>query len=968
MIFEHQQYQVDCVSNIVEVLKDSDGLNDFSSLQNNIKILQDKQEIPQKHLQNIPRMDVLMETGTGKTFTYIKTMYELRKKYGVNKFIIFVPRLAIRAGVIQNIDMTSDYFFQEYGVRLKRYIYGDKNGLSQVRRYIRNNNELSVLILTSASITSSTKNTRVLTRRSEDLIYDEKSPLDAISKLNPVIFIDEPHLLKGTEFVKKYKEYFDKSLCLRFGATFPNEDKLSNVIYILDSISAFREYLVKKIRVSTIIDGESSIKFYNPRVKQKLVSISYFKGKMEYKKENLIFGEDIGIVTGNNNYKGVSVRNIKNTEVLLSDKTRQPLSLNHYKLTDESIRLMIRKTIKIHFEKEEELFNHNIKTLSLFFIPNVSDFRGNNPRIKKIFEEEYKKERQSILQGKLCIEYKEYLRKDYDMNDNLQVHEGYFSGDNGSTDEKEAFGVNLILEQKNTLLSTKTPLRFIFSVWALQEGWDNPNIFNICKLTSGNQETSRRQQVGRGLRIAVNNKGKRQTIRYCNNDENEFYNINMLDVIVSGLEINFIEEIQNEIIMNSYTCLVGNKLTLDILRNMGLDDRQVNHLLGFLENNEIITFISDEKAYYIKSPIGDFLRDNKNNLPESLNSKYDKLLKDFGGAVIPPIINRNKLIDTVGLRRDKFKEFENLWKVITRKAKIIYKNIDDNKLSDSIAEPFNKEKIAPVKIVVETKTYSHKENEIELNKVADLGIVNFFKSNTYFNFVIDFAKDKKLPLPFIIKIFNKLKFDNIKNNSKASYQLLSNILPEEIHQSIIQNIGYEFNGEINVNAMKVFYDDEKCSITKNKIESRKLGQYEDLSTPPADNYLYDKIIYDSNIERDTINKSKAPFMVDGDQITVFAKLPRINISLPYAKTYSPDFAYFINTKEGKELFLIVETKGYNSRSEIPDDEQKKIDYAEKFFSQLNDSLGSNIEVKFRVRMNKQSLIDILNDVREGTRL
>ena len=966
MIFEHQQYQVDCVSNIVEVLKDSGGLSDFYSLQNNVKILQDKQQIPQKYLQNIPRIDVLMETGTGKTFTYIKTMYELNKEYGINKFIVFVPRLAIRAGVIQNIDMTSDYFFQEYGKRLKRYIYGDKNGLSQVWNYIENKNVLSVLILTSASITGSNENTRVLTRRSERLSYDEKSPLDGISKLNPVIFIDEPHLLKGTKFVEKYKSYFDKSLCLRFGATFPTEDELSNVIYILDSISAFREYLVKRIRVSTIIDSETSIKFYNPRVKEKLVSISYFKEKIEHKKENLNFGEDIGVVTGNNNYNGISVRNIKNTEVLFSDKTKQPLSLNSYKLTDESIRLMIRRTIKIHFEKEERLFNQNIKTLSLFFIPNVSDFRDKNPRIKRIFEEEYKKERQSILRGKISNEYKEYLKKDYDVDGKLQVHEGYFSGDKGSTDEKEATGVKIILEQKNTLLSTKTPLRFIFSVWALQEGWDNPNIFNICKLAPGNQETSRRQQVGRGLRIAVNNEGKRQTIRHCNNDENEFYDINMLDVIVSGLETNFIEEIQNEIIMNSYTCLVGDKLTLDILRNMGLDDRQVNHLLGFLDNNEIITFISDENAYYIQSPVEDFLRDNQNNLPDSLTSKYDELLEYFGGAVAPPIINRNKLIDKVGVRRDKFKEFENLWKIITRKAKIIYKNIDDNKLSDSIAKPFNKDKIAPVKIIVETKTYNHKKNEIEFNKVEELGAVNFFKSNTYSNFVLDFAKDKQLPLPFIVKIFNKLKSNNIQNNPKASRQLLSNILPDEIHQSIIQNIGYEFNGKINVNAMKVFYDDDSCSTPKKEIESRKLGQYEDLSNPPAENYLYDKIIYDSKIEKNAIDKSNTPSMVNGDQITVFAKLPRINISLPYAKTYSPDFAYFINTKEGKELFLIVETKGYNSQSEIPDDEKKKIDYAEKFFSQLNDSLGSSIEVKFRVRMNKQSLIDILNDVRAGT--
>ena len=962
MLFEKQQYQQDCVSNIIDVLKETENLTDFTCLQTSKQQLHESQDIPIKEISDIPRLDVLMETGTGKTFTYIQTMYQLNKEYRINKFIIFVPRLAIREGVIQNIKLTSDYFYQLYGKRLKFSTYqGDKSGMSAISDYIRNKDELSVLVLTSSSIAiaENKRTQRVLTRRHETIGQTDKSPLDSIAKLNPIIFIDEPHLLKGGEFTNIYNEHFNKSLCIRFGATFPEQEqhKLSNVVYVLDSLSAFREYLVKKIRVTTIVNNEDTgIRFLT--TDKNRVKISYFKENIEYSKwvgQNT----DLGALTGNSNYNTISITKITATKIHLSNYTAQEIAKDNYTLDNEAIRAMIKRTIEIHFAKEQALFKEGIKTLSLFFIPNISDFRGENPRIKNIFEEEYKEQRQVILQEDLNPEYKAYLEQDYDDTGNLRVHDGYFSGDRGSNDEKEAQGVNLILKDKESLLSTRTPLRFIFSVWALQEGWDNPNIFNICKLASSNKETSRRQQVGRGLRLAVNQNGKRQTIKHCGDNDIQFYNINMLDVIVSGQETNFIENIQNEINSNSYT-FAGDVLTNDILKMHHFDERTINRLLPYLEDKNIIKFSEDEDCYHIQSPIADFLKNNLDSFPEAIKDKYDMIVQFFVKAQKPPVENANKSRAKVSIRSNKFKDFENLWHEITRKAKITYHGIDETPLIEAITKQFNKETINPIKVISKTQIYNHVTNEIENKNIETLGNVDFFKhKNAYGNMIKEFADAQKLPLSFTLNLFKQLDKDKIKNNPKYAVNLLEKITKDIIHSNIIQNVGYQFESDIKIGnkSRSIFYDDMGKPLAE--IEANKLGRYISETSPP-NHYLYDKIIYDSTIEETVVKVD--PENIDNQKITVFAKLPFISIPTPY-KNYNPDFAYYIESNKGKKLFLIVETKGYNSEADIPADEKMKINYAIKFFERLNEI--NHIQTVFKKRINKQELHQLLQEVGSG---
>ena len=960
MLFERQEYQERCVGNILSVLErleDDEGRDKSALLKEAVGRLHASQDIPVKVVKDDLRLDILMETGTGKTFTYLKAMYEMNRHYGLSKFLLFVPRLAIRAGVIQNIDLTSGYFFQEYGKRIKKHIYGDKSGLNQVEDYIRNEGEFSVLILTSASITGKTKRSRILTRYNENL-FGAESPLSAIKKLNPVIFIDEPHLLKGEGFTAVYNEYFSDSLLLRFGATFPREEenKLSNVAYTLDSITAFRDYLVKRISVSTVADANSAVKFYRSGRRDLPLAVHYFKNGIERKTE-IKHGQNIAAITGDKAHNFYSIR-VKNGKVVCNDRERE-LSSESYEISDATMREMIRETITIHFEKEQALFQRGIKTLSLFFIPGIADFRGDNPRVKRIFEEEYKKRRAAVMRKELPDSYRAYLKRDYDQDGALRVHEGYFAGDKGTKEEKENEGIKIILHDKERLLSTREPLRFIFSVWALQEGWDNPNIFTLCKLASSGKETTRRQQVGRGLRLAVDDRGRRQTIKHCRDNESGFYGINTLDVVVSGQEDRFIENIQNEIIGGSLTSA---RLTRMALQALKLNASQISHFIVWLETAKVISLDEGgEEAWHIHQPVVDFLVEHEADMPENIRDQHGMLVEAFRKSIQPPVASRNRTTDKVGVRGDKFKEFETLWRAITNKAEIVYRNIDEETLIAAVKASFDREPIPPIERKIETKTYDHQKNQVVFKKQRSLGAAAALDAVRYSQFIADFANRETLPFPFCLRLFNALERSKVAANPKRASELVAEAVKEHIHRNVVESVDYEFKGEIAIDARGVFYEDATLKKPKKQIEAARIGKYTDTVAEPKSGYLYDKIVYDSSIERDIVRDD--PERIDGDKIVVFAKLPRISIPTPY-KSYSPDFAYYIRNQAGKKLFLVVEAKGYGKESDIPEEEAKKIQYGRRFFEALSRT-ETNAQVVFKNRINKQELSQLLREIGEN---
>lgn len=953
MLFEKQEYQENCVNNIISLLSEYDfKQNSEQLLKSNLNSFHKDNPMPIQGFSGKLNIDILMETGTGKTFTYIKTIYELNKEYNINKFIIFVPRKAIREGVIENIKLTSNYFNEEYNKRLVKYTFDGKASLTAIQNhYIENQDELSVLILTNSSID---KDSNIL-RSMQENMFGFKSVLGAIQKIRPIVFIDEPHLLKGEAFTKIFNQF--NSLYFRFGATFPKEEdhKLTNMIYSLDSISSFKNYLVKKIRVNTIITRESQLKVY--RASKKEIELLFFKCDEE-RKITVVIGEDIGIKTGLDEYKGVHAVTSNSTSVYLSNNTELTVDTN-YILSDDEIRLMIRKTIELHFEKEESFFNNGVKTLSLFFIPSIADFRGEHPRIKTIFEDEYSKQRKNILKKTTNNKYKDYLKKDIDKEGKLTVHEGYFSGDKGNNDDdKISNGIDIILSDKEKLLSFDSSLRFIFSVWALQEGWDNPNVFNICKLSQTNKETSRRQQIGRGLRICVNQEGKRLTHKYFDENENSFYHYNTLDVIVSGREANFIEEIQNEINENSFI-LHGDILPKDCFmrEQIGLNQSQNNRLTILLEDKGSIKLL-DDGEYKIVSPLLACIKEHKTDILNFLEEQlFDKLCSALSNYSTKSFVeNANKKVKTVTIRSDKLKLFKELWETINRKAKIVYKDIEEESLINSIVEIFNKENIPEVHVKYEVNEFNAQTNTIEHKKSEDLEIIKYLKGNRYKEFVLSFAKEELWPLSFVLKIFNSLNKDKVLGNPREAKRRLKAIVKEAIHKNIIQSVSYELESEIKITTLQNEDGTYKSVLKQGESGIEQFSEEE--KAPP--HFLYDKIVFDSNIEKYAIQND--PETINGESITVFAKLPYISIPTPY-KSYNPDFAYLVTRNTGKTLFLIVETKGYDKESDIPKEELEKIDYAKKFFKKLDEVTDDNIEIVFRSRINKQELNDLLRSIK-----
>ncbi len=980
MIFEKQDYQQECINNIITLLDGFDfKRHDALNLKDCLNQFHATCEIPVKNLSGKLNVDILMETGTGKTFTYLNLIFALHKDYKQNKFIIFVPRKAILESVKQNIRLTKDYFYSEFKRHLKTYTYeGVKSQSNIIDHYLKNQDELSVLLLTNSAID---KSANILNKNSESL-FNTKSIFENIADLKPISIIDEPHLLKGEAFFK----YFGKigALYFRFGATFAKEKEqaLSNVAFCLDSISAFRNYLVKQIRVHSAMQDSQSPFLLN--ADSKSAKIAFYKAGI-LKKITLSKGEDLGKIGAP--FNGVSLVKIAKDKAYLSDGTTLEKKAS-YKLTPDEISTLLDKAIDLHFKKEALLFDSNIKALSLFFIPKIEDFRQidgkDAPFIKTEFERLYKLKRDSILANEnLLPSYREYLVRDFDESGNLRVHQGYFSGDSialnkgrkeSNRENLEANDIKMILSEKEKLLSFQTPLRFIFSVWALQEGWDNPNIFTLIKLANSTSETSRHQQVGRGLRIAINQEGKRVTHGFLKGNDSAFYEINYLDMLVSGEEVGFIEGLQKEIEASSFISS-GNALDRENLAKLGLNERKINKFCDALEELNAVEFDETNNAYAIIAPICETMQNNEEKIKSFLSDEeYHAVLSAFKMAENPTnkrdqIINANCPQEKVKIRQDLAKEFKELWQTINTQASISYQNIQKTKLIESIAKAFNESHVIREAIVFESKRYDPQTNRI-ITEDSD-----FLKFKNYDNalqkeinaLLLDFAKDESLPLKFTLELYNALNKEHFTNSPKKAFKLLKGIIKDELHANLLSCVSYEFcqNAFSNTAFDKtdpLYFED---GSPKTEIEKHKIGKYKSAQTP-SHKYLYDTIIYDSKIEEEVSEERIQK--VEDMSIEVFAKLPKFKIPTPY-KNYEPDFAYLLKDSKGAKIFFVCETKGYNNESDIPQDEMRKIDYAKKFFEALSENLKNakkEIRVVFATRINEQGLLKALNNALKET--
>ena len=934
MKFVPQEYQDECIKHIMDAVESNSDDGRLVTVPN--AVYHEKFE----HKPGDNRIDVLMETGTGKTFVYIQTIFEMNKRFQKTKFIIVVPRASIRSGVRQNINLTGEYFRRLYGKRLNHITYPE-SGQAGLINFI-STNDLTVLLITNSSFNKDTN----LINSPHETLDGTMTIWQRLADLAPVVIIDEPHLLAGKRTLGRLEDMRAKSLFMRFGATYPKND-ISNVVHVLDSITAFKNNLVKKICVH-VVDSRSE----NEAVRV-LETLGKKEFRMEYTingqrhEKNVRLGEDLGAVTRIPAYNGRTATNIISGNIMLDDG--ECLISRKYALTDHDMRQMVRRTIELHFEREMKMFDMGIKTLSLFFIPKISDFKGKMPRIRMMFEKEYRTVRRKVLAEDIDEKYREYLERDYE-DGKLKVCDGYFSGDKGSKDKQEMEAVDKILNDKTTLLSIEEPLRFVFSVWALQEGWDNPNVFNICKLSHTSKDTSRRQQVGRGLRIAVDQRGERMTEENLAKVRSGFGDVNELNMVISAHEEEFVKGIQDEIRVASSSTTVA-VITLDSLKRMGLDETESPLVYVVLLQNGII----DVNGNRIRS-VQDFLESNRESFKLIGDERYAKIVGTFQDDMVAVTDAREKR-KLVKIRPSKWNEFRKLWESINRDSHIVYRDVDDDDIINIACEEFDAAIIHPVKNKVRRYAYDPENDSVDYVEETIMGNPDYFAAGNFDDSVMKIARDNAWPIGFLLKLFNRINVEKFKNNPAEAEKQLVRIVREAVHHVIVEKVEYEF-AETSVYGNRL---QENDGSVKKSLPYTELGK-KYLPGDARKEFLYDTIVYDSEIEKESIRNDPMTY-TDGDKmqtITVFAKLPPISIPTPF-KEYNPDFAYLVSDGSDKTLFLVVETKGYDMVQGVSDNERKKIEYGRKFFESLQKTLPDNMHMCFEKRLNVSSMSAILKE-------
>lgn len=983
--FERLDYQQQAVDSVCNVFKDVSfrapifaGANPLFDVQNRVVEIQLKKNIEQVREANQVvegnvtvtenlTIDVLMETGTGKTFTFIESIYRLHEQYGLSKFLILVPSNAIRQGTLKNLEVTKEFFQKAYGKSLSVFSYSDKTVFNFVNAPSEN---ISVMVSTYQSFNKES-NTIHKKAVEQSLIGRATSYIEAISALRPVIIIDEPHRFEGQKTAANLSK-FNPLFTLRFGATFKN-DVYKNLIFTLDSITAFKKGLVKSITVDTI--GNENIEAHSLAL-EKVTGIGQknYVAKVHYKdiasknkKVDLIKGANLGELTSIDYLSGYVVEKITKKEVIFTNGFALPIGLDNASsygvLLDGVQTEIIKQTIDTHFEREEALFIQGIKSLTLFFIDSVGKYlldNGNVGVLAKKFEDLYRKKLVSVLKNSsLDKEYRAYLERTVD---NVSaVHQGYFAKSNKDKDLEDM--VDLILERKEDLLSTDTDLRFIFSMWALQEGWDNPNIFTLCKLAPSNSKITKLQQIGRGLRLAVNQEGERIT-----SDHDSFDFVNELNVIVPSTEGNFVESIQNEIAANSLSIRALNfeqKLFIEL--GIVTTDRQAGGLMDVMEELEIVEVDEADVAKVIASK--ECYEQRRASLLEKISTSkkvkeinlinLERFFKDFY-LTESKVRNKSKIrkaVKLIKIKTEHYQQFKVLWENLNRDAELKYDLVSDDFIQVAVNAIENSFDIKQIQV----KTTRHKavENAVQENLRTDYKAITYHSVFNLFEFVKALSNATQLSfktITVILKGMSKPKFDMIGFNENQALMSLKAIILQELYALIVNKISYDVK-EIRAKATSLTRAD---GIVKDYINAGACGRERyDITgkVQVLDKSLYDEtyIEIDSEIEGKTVDESTA------NSITVFAKLPKINIPVPNGR-YNPDFGYVIDNEGQKTLYLVVETKGYDHELNIPPSEKIKIDSAKVFFEKLQ---SEGVDIHFKTKINNQALVDILGEIERG---
>ncbi|WP_283446864.1 type III restriction-modification system endonuclease [Helicobacter pylori] len=913
----------------------------------NIENLRSKQKITQGSvgIEKSLNCDILMETGTGKTFCFLECVYALHKNYHLSKFIVLVPSNAIKLGVLKSVEITREFFKSEYSnTHLESY--------EDAERFIlASNHKCCVLVMTFSAFNKEKNTINQSCLENTNLFNGAKSYMQALASMRPIVILDEPHRFLGDK-TKKYLEQLNALITLRFGATF--KDDYNNLIYALDSKKAFDCALVKSISVASV--GESDECFLELKGIKKIQNeyeavINYTDLDNKTKSVKVKTHDNLGALTHISALEDYIVEKITKTEIrflngfnLLLDQ-KEPFS---YFVEGEQ-EVMLKEAIKSHFEREEGLFKKGIKVLCMVFISGVNSYLSENEKPAKLallFEKLYQQKLEEVLKKPLDENYRAYLERT--REDIKKVHGGYFAKSKKEGDEAQV--IALILKEKEKLLSFDSDLRFIFSQWALQEGWDNPNVMTICKLAPSHSNITKLQQIGRGLRLAVNDRGERITKEHA-----DFDFVNELVVIVPQVEGDFVGAIQQEISEHSLIrqSFSGGELEKSGMVKKGYYGALFEKLegLGFGEK-------TDDENFKLTLNQNEFLK-KEPELETLKNETYldFEKLKDFlKDRLIGNFRVRNKnerKSEKIKINKENFKKFETLWAGLNHQARIAYA-IDSESLIDEIVKKINASfKVSSKKVSV---TMHKKVETMGNNSITNTIDRESACVWSLHEFISALSNKVKLSFKSVAKVLENIdenKFNEIKKNEQEGLKRLEELFLEAIYQNIEDKISYQMRETTIKNRKNDAFYDEKGEIREFLDGSLGAEKYEIRNASAREKCLYENFMQvDSEIEKDTIEES------NDIKIIVFGKLPRVKIPIGLNQTYSPDFGYVVENND-KKVLLVVETKGVDKKSELRPEEERKISTAKKFFEALKKQ-GVNIE--YKTKMGKDQLSALINEI------
>lgn len=871
--------------------------------------------------------DIEMETGTGKTYVFLRTIFELNKLYGFTKFIIVVPSVAIKEGIVKSIEIMTEHFKEMYdNVIFKSSEYKSKN-LDILRDFAISDN-IRIMVMT---VQAFNKDTNVINKEHEKT--NGLKPLQFIQETNPIVIIDEPQSSANTQKANDAINSLNPLCTLRYSAT---HSKINNLMFKLDAIDAYERQLVKQIEVATIISKENNNAAY-----MKLISVNNTKSpisakiELDINRRGKIKRDIITVKQGDDLFDSSNCRDIykdyivseiscRESNEFISFSTKPSLKLGDVRgeIDDDTIKkLQIRKTIEEHLDKELRLTSEGIKVLSLFFIDKVANYRyyDNEGRPQKgkyaiWFEEAYKE----------LIKLPKYntLFKDADIEAEVdKIHNGYFAKDKKGNlkDSKEnkdtaadEDAYSLIMKDKEKLLNFNTKLRFIFSHSALKEGWDNPNVFQICTLNETKSEMKKRQEIGRGLRLAVNQEGERVY----------GFNINTLTIMANESYEDFAKSLQSE--YEEDGTLKFGVVEKHTFANIVIKKDGKNEYLEQDGSEKIWNYLKKESFIDTKEKVTDdlktALKNNTFELPDEfkeVKTQVIKILKKLAGSLNIKNANDKQFI-TLNKQRYLSPEFKELWNRIKYKTTFSVE-FDSNTLIESCVKEIKENiDIREIKHLYSKAIIDYEKSGIEAKEIDRYNEGSVPVKFNLPDIITYLQNETQLTRRTIVEILKQSdKMKDFKNNPQKFMDEVRDIIKSKMKYLIVDGIKYEKLGDDEFYAQELFENEELYGyLSKNMLESTKS--------------VYDYVIYDSGVESDF-----AQSMENNARVKVYAKLPSwFTIDTPLG-TYNPDWAVFIEKNNEEKLYFVFETKGSILSEDLRAKEDAKIRCGKKHFEVLD---------------------------------